>query len=492
MTQTEIQIDTKTELLKCQMSAHYFIKEYVYIFDNASKEWIKFTLWEEQESVLNEFLSDQSIIALKARQLGLTWLALSFTLWSMLFRPVAACGLFSRRDTEAMHLLSDERLKGMYKRLPDWMRFQGQFQADSGHNWILPNNSSAKAFPANAGDSYTLTLAVVDEADLVPDLGKLLASVKPTIDNGGKLILISRVDKSKPESEFKNIYRAAKQGLNNWKAIFLPWSVHPGRTPEWYETQKSHYMAQEQTLDTLHEQYPATDTEALAPRTMDKRIPSAWLEACYREIAPLAVVGEQDSAGSYPAIPGLVIYKPPEPGRHYKIGIDPAEGNPTSDDSALSVVDDETGEEVTKLKGKFQPSTIAAHANTVGKYYNDASVLPERNNHGHAVILWLRDSSNLEVLEGEDGKPGWLSNSLGKTRLYDQMADICKDIHDEASSERAPILHSFDTYTQLASIEGSTLRAPAGQMDDLADSFALAQAARLLKPKWKTFKFLSA
>src|SRR5262249_13885991 len=97
--------------------------------------------------------------------------------------------------------------------------------------------------------------------------------------------------------------------------------------------------------------------------------------------------------------------------------------------------------------------------------------LVERNNHGHAVLLWLRDSGgSVQLLLGHDGKPGWLSSTLGKTQLYDRCADACKNAE--------VTLYSFATYTQLASIDGSTLRAPDGQHDDRADAFALACAAR--------------
>jgi hypothetical protein len=40
-------------------------------------------------------------------------------------------------------------------------------------------------------------------------------------------------------------------------------------------------------------------------------------------------------------------------------------------------------------------------------------------------------------------------------------------------------LHSAETFHQLASIEGSTLKAPEGQHDDRAVAFALAVAGRL-------------
>src|SRR5262249_50755169 len=133
-----------------------------------------------------------------------------------------------------------------------------------------------------------------------------------------------------------------------------------------------------------------------------------------------------------------------------------------------TVLDRETGEEAAALAGKFQPSTLAAHADAVGQWYNRADLLVERNNHGHAVLLWLKDNSKLARLRGTDGVEGWLSNTRGKTLLYDTCADAFRD--------GATVLHSFGTFTQLASIEGSSLRAPEGEPDDRADSYALALA----------------
>jgi hypothetical protein len=164
----------------------------------------------------------------------------------------------------------------------------------------------------------------------------------------------------------------------------------------------------------------------------------------------------------------------PQPGRSYVLGADPAEGNPTSDDSALTVLDRDSGEEVASLAGKLQPSTLAAHIDTIGKWYHNAAVLVERNNHGHAVLLWLREHSPLVQVPGHDGHPGWLSNAKGKALLYDTAAD--------AFRERETRLHNFVTFTQLASIEGSTLRAPEGEADDRADSYALACMACRVRP----------
>lgn len=455
--------DEKVEWLTCAESPLYFIHNYCFIYDATLRDWIPFKLWKEQAQTLRTILNNLLVVILKARQLGMTWLVLGFALWLLVFRPAATVLLFSKRDDEAIHLL-DFRLKGMYARLPDWMKCR-EIAVDSKHEWRLSNGSVALAMPTTAGDSYTVTLAIADEFDLVPNQGRLMASVKPTVDGGGRMILLSRVDKSRPNTDFKNIYRAAKQRLNSWAAVFLPWWVRPGRDQAWYQEQEADSLSRTGSLDDLHEQYPATDTEALAPRSLDKRIPAKWLEQCYQEQRAFLDLPEEA-----PAIPALEIYRLPEPGRKYIVGADPAEGNPTSDDSALSVLDRETGEEVAALSGKYQPATIAGHADAVGRYYNNAAVMVERNNHGHAVLLWLKDNSKLARLKGHDGKEGWHSTTLGKTLLYDAAADAFRN--------KETILHSFATFTQLASIEGSTLLAPEGEPDDRADSYALALAAR--------------
>jgi hypothetical protein len=176
------------------------------------------------------------------------------------------------------------------------------------------------------------------------------------------------------------------------------------------------------------------------------------------------------------------VFALPQPGHKYVIGVDPAEGNPTSDESTLCVLDAGTGEQVAELAGRLEPSVLASYACQVAQWFHNAGVLVERNNHGHAVLLWLREHGRgIALLPGHDGNPGWLSSALGKTQLYDRCADAFKN--GEVT------LHSLATFTQLASIDGSTLRAPEGQPDDRADAWALACAARTVRRREFWFRW---
>lgn len=452
------------EWARCAASPLYFVGGYAYLFNATEERWLPFDLWPAQRWVLAQLHRQRLIVALKARQLGMTWLCLGFSLWLLLFRPAHMVGLFSRTEPDAQDLL-DFRLKGMYERLPAFLQAQ-RVDVDNKTRWELSNGSVAMAFATTGGRSYTFGYVLVDEADFQPDLDKLMRAVKPTIDAGGRMTLLSTVDKDRPITRFKQTYRQAKKGVTDWHPIFLPWWARPERDQPWYERQKRDVETNTGALDELHQEYPATDAEALAAKTLNKRIPGVWLTRSFVEKDPLPL------AEDMPAIDGLDIYSPPQPKERYVIGADPAEGNPTSDDSALTVLNRRTGEEVAALAGKFQTSTFAGLIRRVAHWYNGGHVLVERNNHGHAVILALLNYGDVGVLAGLDDRHGWLSSPMGKVLLYDQLV--------EAFQQQATEIHSFETFSQLSSIEGSTLRAPEGLMDDRADSFALASVARAL------------
>ena len=440
----------------CALSLGYFLDRYGWVYDATGREWIRFGLWPAQRQVARVLAERRLVVILKARQLGLSWLVVGSALWLMLFRPAATVLFFSKRDDEAVHLLSF-RLRGMYDRLPGWMRRSRVVTANA-HELRLSSGSAALAFPTTGGRSYTASLAVVDEADHVPDLDGLLNAVKPTIDAGGRLVLVSTVDKSNPSSAFKRIYRAGVAGENGYAPIFLGWSSRPGRDAAWYADQMRDVRARTGALDDLYQEYPGTDLEALAARSMDRRLAAEWLTRCseVRDYGPALSGGEVRFVG-------------PAPGAEYVIGADPAEGNPQSDESAACVLDVASGEQVAVLGGRYDPGVFGARLVELSEAYNGAAVLVERNNHGHAVLLWLREFSGVYCLPGLDGKPGWLTTGRGKAVAYDQAASIL--------AVGGSVVHDRMTLEQLAAIEGSSLNGAGDQADDRAMAFVLALAA---------------
>jgi hypothetical protein len=460
-------MNEREEWLKCKKSPVYFVHNYCFIYDATLHEWIPFHLWPRQIDVLDALLNHRLNTLLKARQLGMTWLVLCFILWRMIFYPAFTALIFSRRETEAIYLLGDQRLRGIYKRLPGWLRVR-QILADASHEWALSNGSVAYGFPTTAGDSYTASFAFVDEADLVPDLDNLMTAVKPTIDGGGSMTLLSRSDKATPMSTFKQVYRGAKAHESDWNAVFLDWRARPERDDAWYETQKRDIFARTTGYDDLYEQYPNTDEEALRPSILDRRLPYEWLIKCYK--------ADKGIRPDELALPFLRQFAAPNKVHDYIVAADPAEGNPNSDDSVLSVVDVNTLEECAVLSSLIEPAVLAIYAVQLSTYYNKAGILVERNNHGHAVILAIREVELREdrLLKGTDGLYGWMSSTKGKALLWSSLSD-------ELQKGR-PLIHCETTLNQLASIEGASLRSPEGTHDDYAIAFAIGVAGAVAKP----------
>lgn len=473
----------EVERARCRADPLYFIDTYCQIYDNATASWIKFQLWPAQRQTLLQVLDSKYTVVLKARQEGLSWLlGDAYPLWLMLFRPIQEILVFSQRDDEAKDLL--ERIKGTYSRLPDWLR-EG-VTVDNDHEFRLASGSGATALPATAGGrSHAATYVVVDEADFIENVSKLVTAAKPTIDAGqNKLVMLSTTNIDTPGSYFQRQYVAARdnpQGL--WRAIFLSWRDHPGRTQTWYDQQCDEAMRAEDSLDSVYKEYPETDDQALSARSRSTRYSGRWLSLLTHVLSALTGV-------DLPAITGLKVFRRPDPDRRYGIGADPAGGLADGDDSAACVVDAETLDQVASLGGKVEPTQFANMVADLSLYYNNAPILFELNNHGHAMLAQLKERAatlrNGIARDGTTGKPGWQTSERTKHMLYDIGAKVMqaalavamvvrgdKEIIDPALV--TPIIHDALTSRQLAAIDVNELEAPESVHDDHATAWVLAQ-----------------
>ncbi len=452
----------------CRVSPTYFIEHYVLIESPERGGWLPFHLWPGQIQALDTLHRNHKVVVLKARQLGLTWLTLAFALWLMVTQPPAVILLFSLREAEAVELL--RRLRAMHLRLPPWLQ-DGPGSTATATRWELATGSRAHAFSTQSGRSYTGTLALVDEADFVPNLATFLNAVKPTVDAGGRLFLVSTSDKAQPLSPFKRIFRTASAAAPDRRAdagytpLFLPWYAHPERTPSWRARVAAEMFAQRGSHDDFFQEYPASAEEALRVRSMAARLPVAWLE---RIALPGDALTREQMPAALAALDHLQVFAAPVSDRRYVAAADPAEGNPRSDESALTILDALTGAQVAILAGPIAPDLFALYGAALCRWYADAPILVERNNHGHAVIGWLAEQG-VELLPGPDGRPGWLTTAASKTRAWDEAA--------RRISAAACSIADVETAAQLALVEASTLRAPTGHHDDRAMAYVLALLA---------------
>lgn len=478
------------ELVKCSRSEHYFITHYIKIRSNDERDWIPFTLWDtdvspydNQVDVIRKYKLSNKIVALKARQLGLTWLFLSLFLHAMLFQKNAFVLLLSRGQDESIEQL--DRLRGMYEHLPTWMHVKEEVIA-SKTVWELSNGANARALSTRKGDSYTASHVIVDEADLVheagTDLRQILLKVEPVIGQNGKLVLLSKSDKRHPDSTFKNIYRAAEAGDSSYVPVFCPYNVHPKRTKEWRDQQIADEQAKDGTIDSVWENYPSTPEEAMAPNQSGKRFRAKWLMRCQTNAQPIVTVNDGYDPKDYPFYDGigpiinhLKIYEMPDPREEYVLGVDPSGGAETSDPAPIVVMKVSTYEDVAIFNGIAEPAVLGGYVTKISQFYNRAKVLPELNNHGHTLIMWLQDNEpTVRLLKGyarrnSNRKIGWEQSKVMKTLMCDTAARML--MHGTCKINDAQIVQ------ELSSIEEATLKAPKRMHEDCAVAYMLCLVA---------------
>lgn len=384
------------ELAKCAADVAYFCDTFATIDDSQGNEGVSgqapFRLWPAQVGVLWKFLLHRLIIILKARQLGISWLCCVYALWMCLFQPGKVVLLLSKGQVEANELL--RRVTVLYERLPDWMK--DGLPARTKNNTQVQewaNGSRVVSLPASpeAGRSFTASLVILDEAAIVQYADRILTALKPTIDGGGQLILLSTANGI--GNLFFQIWKRAARGIGSYTPIFLPWWSRPARDAAWYAKQ----VEDEVDKKKVRQEYPGTAEEAFLASGSP-----------YFDLERLQVIAEALLSPEFAPIPpedlsiprvysliaresgkGLTVWEAPKPNGRYLITADTAEGldgEGDHDSDCADVWDADTWTQVAQLHGAWDTDEYGRMLADLGFFYNTGLLAIERNNHGHAVI----------------------------------------------------------------------------------------------------------
>lgn len=283
------------------LDVHYFVAGYGHVKEGEDDEGgapVPFDLWPAQRRVLDTFLIEALVAVLKARQLGLTWLALHYGFHLIAFdvagRNADVLGL-SQDGGYAKRLL--ERARRINDLLPPFLRHSEDRETrgsktefrlvDRGRMISLPGTPAAPR-------SYQADLAICDEWAFVRN-GQAGPTMRALMPAARQIIAISSGD-GPPEEEgngqhFAQLYTRAAAGENEWAAVFLPTSTHPARTPEWRASKRENYDTDEEFLA----EHPETPDEALIGAGKDRYFPLADINAAVRLGGELdALLGTDD------------------------------------------------------------------------------------------------------------------------------------------------------------------------------------------------------
>lgn len=379
-----------------------------------------------------------------------------YALWQAMFHEGANIILVSRGETEASEMLDYCRF--YHSQLPDTLR------VSKGHDQstliTFPYTySRIRALPATAEAGIGLggaTLVIMDEFDFHDKDEQNYAEIKPMIDAGGQMVLLSAPNKYDMETKFKEIWYKAKSGENNFCAKFFAYDVIPGRDAEWYTNQLRDYDKWE-----MEGRYPRTEAEALsAPQMVCRFDTGALVDLRKRCTSPL----REDYNGL------VKIYQEPMANNHYCMVIDPSEGDEVGDPSCCLVIDKWLNK-VAEFHGRIPLNEQARIGWELYKSYFNPFTAVERNAGGLNLIEKLGELGveNWYYHDKQKQKAGWWTG-VNRSAMITDLAEV---VHQRSMNEPNPqSLSEFETFIRTKrKMEGEARK---GAHDDYVMAWSIA------------------
>lgn len=245
---------------------------------------IKFDLWPHLVERAQSWQAGTDEIVLKARQLGLSWLAAAYALFVAL-KPGKNVLLLSKGELEAYQLL--DKVKFIWEHLPPALRLP--LEVDNEGELAFQGGGDIIALPStkDAGRGFTASLVICDEAAYHPWAVQNYKAYRPTIADGGQLIILSTAngvggffyDQWEKATRQQRTLRSIKAGSAPELAenaavvrmltlallpVFIPWHARPDRDHFWLEKERQTYVGDPADFTA---EYPATPEEAFVRLT---------------------------------------------------------------------------------------------------------------------------------------------------------------------------------------------------------------------------------
>lgn len=376
-----------------------------------------------------------------------------YKLHKALFQKGAYCFSLSKGEDEASEGLDYSRF--IHTGLPDFLRLS--FGKDQSSLLTFPlMDSKIRALPSteDAGVGFGgATLVDMDEFEYHKYADKNYSEIISAAERGGQVVILSTADKERVNTKFKELYRQAKVGGNNFFPIFFPYDVLPDRDQKWYDS-----------LDLSPSQkecrFPRNEEEALETLKTRKAFDMTALEGMIT-LSPIELP-------EFSRWRGIVkIYKPSQVGRKYCIFTDPSMG--VDDPHATVVRDHNTGEWVAISHGKVTADQCAEIHDALVRYYNDAWNSYELNaragGHFESKIKQLDTPNRCPRVTPEGkldrNKFGWWTGSGLRNKIYLGLEENIR-MRQEQIYDSVAISELKDYIIP----EGENPRAPGGGHDD--------------------------
>jgi len=480
------QAEHKLEIMKCQESFAYFVHNYSMMWTKEGGDPIPFHLWDFQRDACGKFQNKRKLIVLKARQMGMSWLAMAYVVWVILFTKnfhvyITSIGL--KEVNEQM-----ERIRFIYYNLPDWLQgdviLGGKGCKDNDSLMEFTNGSAVHAISSSksGGHGAAPGLYILDEFSRKDNDIMAWRAIKPSLGKNSRVIIIST------SNGFNNVYAelwfGAVKGENDFEPVFYSAKEHPDYTDEYIADMKADFAGD---LVGFKEAFPYTPEEAFMSSSravFDEGFVRYW-KNYIKEQQPEMLVGTLDDQleGGRDFVPmdtgNLLVWKKPEAGHEYTMGVDVAEGLLDGDFSVALVYDVTTHEVVSMLRGKFAQEAFAYPIEQLARWYNEAYVVVEVNKGADLIMGDLKTQyqhlyhrlQRANLWDIATRVPGFYSSSTSKPRIIMQLRRHFADASNPIKIYSEVLLKEIGDYEQD---DKKRLGAPRGKHDDCVMALALA------------------
>lgn len=445
------------EIVKCGKEPLHFINRYVKI-QHPERGTIRFDTFPFQDDCVESFIEHRFNVMVKSRQLGLSTLVAAYAVWLAIFYKDKNILVIATKLAVAQNFI--KKVKTAIRSLPDWLMIP-EITGNNKQAIEFSNGSQIKAIPTSddAGRSEALSLLIIDEAAFVRNFDEIWMGLYSTLSTGGRAIILSTPNGV--GGMYYDLYMKAETGENNFNAIKLPWHVHPERDNEWFEAESKN-MSDKQIAQELMCDFAAAG--------------NTFLTAEQIEYVRLSVKNPIEKWGPEQAV---WVWKYPLSEKKYLISADVARGD-GADYSAFVVFDVEASEIVCDFKAKVPPDNFAAVLAEAGRRYNNATIAPESNTYGYAVLMKLQElkypaiyfqneKDRMEVMYGSGniGKAGFSTQGGSRTKILTRLEEVVRN--------KQVLIYSSRIYEELKTFiwKGSKPQAMKGKNDDLVMSLAI-------------------
>jgi hypothetical protein len=429
-------------------------------------------------------------------------------------------------DREAKAFL-EKNIKFVYRNLPEWMKSIFPFPIDNEHEFGCGRTDS-KITSLPAGDdvlrSHSSSLNIIDESAFIRQMEKMWAAGYPTLTHGGRVIVVSTCGGI--GGWYWNTVMDARANTNDFHLIEVNWwdmdwvieyvdsidgkrrriaprdgirKSTPDEKPifgEWWSPWLQDQYRQLQSKGEAHKFRQEVLAEFIGTGNTVVPLPKLkHVEMCVKNAPKKQTIDRVSYSNPEASIERtldfeneLWIWKTPEygsnqrlmngqiigdVGHQYVLSVDPSTGE-DRDQSAIEVVDQSTMEQVAEYAGKVDSTVLSMMADYLGRWYNGAKILVERNGYGMAVLQKLRDELYYPNLWREIKSPGhasdygWKTTPNTKAQLNARIIDGVEDV----TIYSARLYKQLTIYVNLRSNKFGH-EPGAGNHDDLVMAFGI-------------------